>query len=94
MSCSLATDHMNMNANLTANAKLQPQAIDQDSIISDLANSESEVDNTQYTPSESSTMSDVEAPYFIPGTKTSMCAGEGTRGFCSSECKGSRSRCP
>ena len=64
--CFVATDHMNVN--LTADAKVQPQATDQDSITSDVATSESEVDVTQYTPSQNSTVSDVEAPCFTPGT--------------------------
>ena len=57
-----------MNINLTADAKVQPQATDQDTIILDSATSESDVDIAQYTPPESSTTSNVEVPCFTPGT--------------------------
>ena len=57
-----------MNINLTADAKVQPQATDQDTVMLDGATSESDVNVAQYTPPESSTTSDVEAPCFTPGT--------------------------
>ena len=64
--CFVPTDHVNIN--LAANAKVQSQATDQDIVMLDDATSESDVDITQYTPPESSTTSDVEAPCFTPGS--------------------------
>ena len=64
--CFVPTDRVNIN--LTTDAKVQPQATDQDTIMLDGATSESDVDIAQYTPPESSTTSDVEVCYFTPGT--------------------------
>ena len=64
--CFVPTDRVNIN--LAANAKVQPQATDQDIIILDDATSESDVDIAQYTPPESSTTSDIEGPCFTPRT--------------------------
>ncbi|KAL2036571.1 hypothetical protein N7G274_010667 [Stereocaulon virgatum] len=62
--CFVLTDRVNIN--LTADAKAQPQGTDQDTVMLDGATSESDVDIAQYTPPESSTTSDVEAPCFTP----------------------------
>lgn len=57
-----------MDINLTADAKVQPQGTDQDTVMLDGATLESDVDIAQYAPPESSTTSDVKAPCFTPGT--------------------------
>ena len=53
---------------LAADAKVQPQATDQDIVRLDGATSESDVDVAQYIPPKSSITSDVEAPCFTPTT--------------------------
>ena len=53
-----------MDINLTADVKVQPQGTDQDTVMLDGVTLESDVDIAQYAPPKSSTMSDVEAPYF------------------------------
>ncbi|MCJ1456853.1 hypothetical protein MMC28_007219 [Mycoblastus sanguinarius] len=62
----VATDHVNVN--LTADAKLQPQPIYHESVVPDVDSSKCDDDIAQYTPSEDSTMSNIKAPYFTPGT--------------------------
>ena len=57
-----------VNINLATNAKVQPQATNQDTVILDGITSESDVDIAQYTPPESSTISNIKAPCFTPGT--------------------------
>ena len=62
--CFVPTNRVNIN--LTANAKVQPHGTDQDTVMLDSTTSESDMDIAQYTPPESSTTSDVEAPCFTP----------------------------
>ncbi len=64
--CFVPTDRVNIN--LTADAKVQPQSTNQDTIMLDGATSESDMDIAQYTPPKSSTTSDIEVPCFTPGT--------------------------
>ena len=61
----VATDYV--STNLIADPSVRHPSIDQGSIMSDVARSESDFNSTQYTPSECSTMSDV-APCFTPKT--------------------------